>query len=48
MKRTATQISTLEGQEDLKDELVQEMNAVLTNHGYTVQRINLQDFVLQR
>lgn len=48
MKRTATQISTLEGQEELKDELVQEMNAVLTNQGYTVQRINLQDFVLQR
>jgi flagellar basal body-associated protein FliL len=48
MKRNASQIATLEGQEDFKDELVSEMNAVLSNHGYTVQRINLQDFIIQR
>jgi flagellar basal body-associated protein FliL len=48
MKRNAQQIATLEGQEDFKDELVGEMNAVLSNHGYTVQRINLQDFIIQR
>ena len=48
MKRNAQQIATLEGQEDFKDELVSEMNAVLTNNGYTVQRINLQDFIIQR
>ncbi len=48
MKRNAQQIATLEGQEDFKDELVSEMNAVLSNHGYTVQRINLQDFIIQR
>lgn len=48
MKRSAQQISTLEGQEDLKDELAHEMNAILKNHGYTVQRVNLQDFIIQR
>jgi flagellar basal body-associated protein FliL len=48
MKRSAQQLSTLEGQEDLKDELVTEMNSVLTNQGYTVQRVNLQDFIIQR
>jgi flagellar basal body-associated protein FliL len=48
MKRSAQQIATLEGQEDLKDELTHEMNTVLKNHGYTVQRVNLQDFIIQR
>jgi flagellar basal body-associated protein FliL len=48
MKRSAQQIATLEGQEDLKDELAHEMNTVLKNHGYTVQRVNLQDFIIQR
>jgi flagellar basal body-associated protein FliL len=48
MKRTANELSTLEGQEEIKDELKHEMNAVVGNHGYTVQRVNLQDFIIQR
>jgi len=48
MKRTAKELSTLEGQEELKDELKHEMNAMIGNSGYAIQRVNLQDFIIQR
>jgi flagellar basal body-associated protein FliL len=48
MKRTASMLATLEGQESLKDEIITETNNVLTPAGYTVVRVNFQDFIVQR
>jgi flagellar basal body-associated protein FliL len=48
MKRSALQLGSLEGQETLKDEVSQEMNSLLSNEGYQVQRINLEEFIIQR
>lgn len=48
MKRSASQIASIEGQEALKDEIRTEMDSVLGNSGYHVLRVNFEDFVVQR
>ncbi|MFM7389926.1 MAG: flagellar basal body-associated protein FliL [Vampirovibrionales bacterium] len=48
MKRTATQIASVDGQESLKDEITTEMNTVLNNGHYNVLRVNFENFVVQR
>ena len=48
MKRSAAQISTLEGQELLKDEMSQEMNNILATNHYQVVRVNFEEFIVQR
>jgi flagellar basal body-associated protein FliL len=48
MKRTATQVASVDGQESLKDEITTEMNSVLTNSNYNVLRVNFENFVVQR
>lgn len=48
MKRTAGQLTTLEGQEALKDEMSQEITYLMNEDGYKVLRINLEDFIIQR
>lgn len=47
MKRTADQLSTLEGQEALKDEIKDQINQLLSE-GYQVIRVNFEDFIIQR
>lgn len=47
MKRTAEQLSTLEGQEALKDEIKDQINQLMTE-GYQVIRVNFEDFIIQR
>jgi len=47
MKRTAGTLSTLEGQEALKDEIKEEINLFMEDK-YEVLRINFEDFVIQR
>lgn len=47
MKRTAAEVASLEGQEALKDEVIREVNLVMGPEGYRVQRVNLQDFIIQ-
>lgn len=48
MSRTADQVASLEGQEALKDEVIQQTNTVLGNSEYKALRVNLEDFVIQR
>ena len=48
MKRTAGQLSTLEGQEALKDDIIQEINHLIIDDGYRILRVNMQDFIVQR
>jgi flagellar basal body-associated protein FliL len=47
MHRTATQLSTPEGVETLKDEIKEQINQVLSEE-YKVIRVNFQDFIIQR
>lgn len=47
MKRTASLLATLEGQEALKDEIREQVNQVLAPN-YEVLRVNFQDFIIQR
>lgn len=47
MKRTAGTLSTLEGQEALKDEISDEVNAMM-DPKYKVLRVNFADFIIQR
>ncbi len=47
MKRTAGNLSTLEGQEALKDDIMAEVNQFLDSR-YKVVRINFEDFIIQR
>jgi flagellar basal body-associated protein FliL len=47
MKRTATDLSTPEGQEVFKDEIKQQVGNIMGKK-YKVQRVNFQDFIIQR
>jgi len=47
MKRTAGTLSTLEGQEALKDEIKEEINQFM-DQKYQVLRVNFEDFIIQR
>lgn len=47
MKRTATSLATLEGQESLKDEIKEQLSEILAPD-YQVLRVNFQDFIIQR
>lgn len=47
MKRTASTLATLEGQESLKDEVKEQLNAIMAPN-YEVLRVNFQDFIIQR
>lgn len=47
MKRTASQLSTLEGQETLKDEIKEQLSQIMAPE-YEVLRVNFQDFIIQR
>lgn len=47
MKRTATALATLEGQESLKDEIREQLNQMMAPN-YEVLRVNFQDFIIQR
>jgi len=47
MKRTAAQLATIEGQEGLKDEIKESLNAIMAPH-YEVLRVNFEDFIIQR
>lgn len=47
MHRTATQLSTPEGVETLKDEIKEQINQILSEE-YKVIRVNFQDFIIQR
>jgi flagellar basal body-associated protein FliL len=47
MKRTATALATLEGQEALKDEIKDQLNQILAPN-YEVLRVNFQDFIIQK
>jgi len=47
MKRTASSLSTLEGQESLKDEIKDQLSQILAPN-YKVLRVNFQDFIIQK
>ncbi len=47
MKRTASQLATLEGQEALKDEIKDQLTQIMAPD-YTVLRVNFQDFIIQK
>jgi flagellar basal body-associated protein FliL len=47
MKRTATSLATLEGQEALKDEIKEQLSQILAPN-YEVLRVNFQDFIIQK
>lgn len=47
MKRTATSLATLEGQESLKDEIKEQLNSIMAPN-YEVLRVNFEDFIIQR
>lgn len=46
MKRTAGTLSTVEGQEMLKDEIITQVNTLLPK-SYSVVRVNFSDFIIQ-
>lgn len=46
MKRTAGTLSTIEGQELLKDEIKEQANHLMGEH-YSVIRVNFSDFIIQ-
>jgi flagellar basal body-associated protein FliL len=48
MKRSASDLSTPEGQEAFKDEVKEQVDHVIGSNQYTVQRINFEDFIIQR
>jgi flagellar basal body-associated protein FliL len=47
MKRTASSLASLEGQEALKDEIKEQLNQIMAPD-YGVLRVNFQDFIIQR
>ena len=47
MKRTASSLATLEGQESLKDEIKDQLSQILAPN-YKVLRVNFQDFIIQK
>jgi flagellar basal body-associated protein FliL len=47
MKRTASTLASLEGQEALKDEIKEQLNQLM-GPDYAVLRVNFQDFIIQR
>lgn len=47
MKRTASTLASLEGQEALKDEIKEQLNQIM-GPDYSVLRVNFQDFIIQR
>jgi flagellar basal body-associated protein FliL len=47
MKRTATLLATMEGQEALKDEIKAQLSTVMAPD-YAVVRVNFQDFIIQK
>lgn len=47
MKRTAGALSTLEGQESLKDEIKESINQFM-GEKYQVARVNFEDFIIQK
>jgi flagellar basal body-associated protein FliL len=48
MKRSASDIASLEGQELLKDDVIRDVNALMAGTPYKVLRVNLQEFVVQQ
>lgn len=47
MKRTASSLASLEGQESLKDEIKEQLSQILAPN-YEVLRVNFQDFIIQK
>lgn len=47
MKRNASLLATLEGQESLKDEIKEQLSTIMAPN-YQVLRVNFQDFIIQR
>lgn len=47
MKRNASVLATLEGQEALKDEIKDQLNQIMAPD-YQILRVNFQDFIIQR
>lgn len=47
MKRSASLLATLEGQESLKDEIKEQLTSIMAPD-YQVLRVNFQDFIIQR
>jgi flagellar basal body-associated protein FliL len=47
MKRNASLLATLEGQESLKDEIKDQLSTIMAPN-YQVLRVNFQDFIIQR
>jgi flagellar basal body-associated protein FliL len=47
MKRTATSLATLEGQESLKDDVKDQLSQIVAPN-YKILRVNFQDFIIQR
>lgn len=47
MKRTASSLATLEGQESLKDEIKDQLSQIVAPD-YKVLRVNFQDFIIQK
>ncbi|MEB3287182.1 MAG: flagellar basal body-associated FliL family protein [Vampirovibrionales bacterium] len=47
MKRSAGTLSTLEGQEALKDEIKESINQFMGEH-YQISRVNFEDFIIQK
>jgi flagellar basal body-associated protein FliL len=48
MKRSADDLSTPDGQEAFKDDVKQQVNQVIANNHYQVQRVNFEDLIIQR
>lgn len=48
MRRTANALSSIEGQEMLKDEIIEQLNTLVHPIEYSVLRINFEEFIVQR
>jgi flagellar basal body-associated protein FliL len=48
MKRQAAELSSPEGQEAFKDDVKEQVDHVIGSQKYSVQRINFEDFIIQR
>jgi flagellar basal body-associated protein FliL len=48
MRRTANALGSVEGQEMLKDEIIEQVNTLLHPVNYSVLRVNFEEFIVQR
>lgn len=48
MRRTANALGSVEGQEMLKDEIIEQVNTLLHPVSYSVLRVNFEEFIVQR